>query len=462
MSSSNLHFHRIEQIIDFFLIADLTSSQRSSLISNLLHYERLTGLRLIENGDAILTILEQDFRSLHVPSASTPLFLSDQARLDQSDYQHRACPLLDAQSSSILRTLQDDLAILHGTSAAPSQERGTKGRRARSSSSSVTVINASEVSTANDVRERRTPNEVELPNSTLTTGASRIPAMKHKSRLANAPPLSRSTDHGSRPYKRRPLAADFFVPDPASERTSVDTGAKIYSGEDITELIEEEKANVLKPERTRAERHNIAHDDTLMEYESAKEPVVVDSSTSSSFSREQDSNIETSIQSPIGVSLQPQDDNMTRNSSFAQDTTACTDSGPRSPALKDRKRKQSPVKCSERKKSGFAATEQKPEVSLLAQSIGLQCLNGHLDPRILGIEFHSLEFVPIDKYHPRYQDGRRDPRVRSVIYRNNAASPIARWRPTYDSYRPASGTYHTGFRQRHITARQRQKGESAK
>ncbi|KAL8863727.1 MAG: hypothetical protein Q9198_010392 [Flavoplaca austrocitrina] len=260
---------------------------------------------------------------------------------------------------------------------------------------------------------------------------------------------------------RRP-SLDQPIMDPASERTSVDTGAKIYNGEDMTELIEEEKANVLKPERTRAERHNITHDDTLMEYESAKEPVVVDSSTSSSFSREQDSNIETSIRSPIGVSLQPQDDNMTRNSSFAQDTTACTDSGPRSPALKDRKRKQIPVKCSDRKKSGFAATEQKPEVSLLAQSIGLQCLNGHLDPRILGIEFHSLEFVPIDKYHPRYQDGRRDPRVRSVIYRNNAASPIARWRPTYDSYRPASDTYHTGFRQRHITARQRQKGESAK
>ncbi|KAL8978893.1 MAG: hypothetical protein Q9205_005638, partial [Flavoplaca limonia] len=381
MSSSNLHFHRIEQIIDFFLIADLTSSQRSSLISNLLHYERLTGLRLIENGDAILTILEQDFRSLHVPFASTPLFLSEQARLDQSDYQHRACPLLDAQSSSILRTLQDDLAILHGTSAAPSQERGTKGRRARSSSSSVTVINESEVSTANDVRERRTPNEVELPNSTLTTGASRIPAIKHKSRLANAPPLSRSTDHGSRPYKRRPLAADFFVPDPASERTSVDTGAKIYSGEDMTELIEEEKANVLKPERTRAERHNISHDDTLMEYEARRNLWSLTHQHPAA-----------SVENRIATLRQAYD--------HLLDTTACTDSGPRSPALKDRKRKQIPVKCSDRKKSGFAATEQKPEVSLLAQSIGLQCLNGHLDPRILGIEFHSLEFVPIDKYHP--------------------------------------------------------------
>ncbi|KAL9632183.1 MAG: hypothetical protein Q9204_003894, partial [Flavoplaca sp. TL-2023a] len=364
MSFSNLHFDRIEQIIDFFLIADLTSSQRSSLISNLLHYERLTGLRLIENGDAILTVLEQDFRSLHVPSATTTLFLSDQARLDQSDYQHSAGSLLDAQSSSILRTLHEDLAILHGTSAAPRQGRGAKVRRARSSPSSVTVINASGVSRANDVRERRTPNEVELPNGTLTTGASRIPAIKHKSWLANAPPLSRSADHGSRPYKRRPLAADFFVPDPASERTSVDTGAEVYSGEDITELIEEEKADVLKMERTRAGRHNITHDETLMENESAKEHVVVGSSTSSSLVREQGNNIETSMGSPIGVSLQPQDDNMTRSSSFAQDTAACSESGPPSPALKDRKRKQSPGKCSERKKLGFAATERKPEVSL--------------------------------------------------------------------------------------------------
>ena len=376
MSSSNLHFHRIEQIIDFFLIADLTSSQRSSLISNLLHYERLTGLRLIDNGDAILTILEQDFRSLHVPSVSTTLFLSDQASLDQSDHQHRACPLLDAQSSSILRTLQDDLSILHGTYAAPRQEGGTTVRWARSSSSSVKVINGSEVSRANDLRVRRRPNEVELPNGTLTTGASRAPIIKYRSCLAHAPPLSRSTDHESRPYKKRPSAADFFIADPVSERTFVDTGAEIYSGGDITELIEEEKADVLKMETTRVERHNITHNDTLIEYESAKEPVVVDSSKSSSFSREQDSNIETSRRSPIGVSVQPQDDNMTRNSSFAQDTAACSDSGPRSPALKDRKRKQSPVKCSGRKKLGFAATEQKPEVSLVMPSLTTIILAG--------------------------------------------------------------------------------------
>ncbi|KAL9024407.1 MAG: hypothetical protein Q9180_007910, partial [Flavoplaca navasiana] len=370
MSSSNLHFDRIEQIINFFLLADLTSSQRSSLISNLLQYERLTGLRLINNGDAILTILEQDFRSLHVPSASTSPFLSDQGRLGQSDYQHSAGSLLDAQSSSILRTLQDDLAILHGTSAAPRQGRGPKVRRARSSSSSVKVINPSEVSRANDVRERRTPNEVELSNGTLTTGPSGIPVIKHKSCLAHAPPLSRSTDHKSRPYKKRPLAADFFVPDPASERAFVDTGAKVDSGEDITDLIEEEKANVLKTERTKAEGHNITHDDTLTEYESAKEPMVVDSLTSSSLVKGQGSDNYTSIQSPLGVFIRPQEHNMARNSSFAQDTAACSDSGPRSPdaeerpSIKDRKRKQSPGECSERKKLGLGATERKPEVSL--------------------------------------------------------------------------------------------------
>ncbi|KAI4267951.1 MAG: hypothetical protein LQ337_008111 [Flavoplaca oasis] len=374
MSSSNLHYDRIKQIIDFFLIANLTSSQRSSLISNLLHYEKLTGLHLIDNGDAILTILEQDFRSLHVPSASTSLFLPDQGRLDQSNHQHRACPLLHAQSSSILRTLQDDLAILHGTSAAPRQEGRIKIRRARSSSSSVKVINASEVSRANELRERRRQNEVGLPDGTLTTGASRIPVIKYQSCLAHAPPLSGSTDHESRPYKKRPLAADFFVSDPASERTFVDTGAEVDSGGDVTELIEEEKANVRNMEKRKAEHHNITHGDTLIEYESAKEPMDVDSSTSSSLVRGQGSDNETSMRSPIGVFLRPQGDNMTTNSSFAQDIAACSESGPRAPdaeeriALRDRKWKQSPVNCSERKKSGFAAAERKPEVSLVTPS----------------------------------------------------------------------------------------------
>lgn len=117
MSSSSLHYDRIEQIIGFFLQQKLTLSQRSLLISDLLYYERLSGLRLIQNGDSVLTVLEEDVRTLHTTSSTAPLFHSEQKLPDSANHERMIDSLLDAQCASASKILREDTGILHPLSA---------------------------------------------------------------------------------------------------------------------------------------------------------------------------------------------------------------------------------------------------------------------------------------------------------------------------------------------------------
>ncbi|KAI4272608.1 MAG: hypothetical protein L6R38_006559 [Xanthoria sp. 2 TBL-2021] len=380
MSSSTLHYDRIEQIVHFFLLPKLNSSQLSLLISNLLYYERLTGLRLIDNGDSALTVLEEDVHILHTSSSTTPLFHSEQNLSDQTNYERRIGSLLDAQCPSALKILREDLGVLHTLSAGPVLKDQANGEpkfidqnhqlyplqkpiaqqaQARSwALSSVEFIDLSKASRAKIVEEKRTAankDSVSTRSQTPATGKNRNPVTEYKKCLAYAPPLSGSTNQKSGSQKKRPVAADFFPLNGASTSVLTKSGKGTCNSGDITQLIEVEKAKVLKNgELVTAERNpSIGHvavtkcgrttvDDHLRDTvqppyrdypHGRKESNVIDLTASDESIGEQGSPHK-SIGSPLGVSPRPQGNKIII--SDAQDAAASLHSTPRSPHAEDR------------------------------------------------------------------------------------------------------------------------------
>lgn len=407
MSFSTQHFDRIEQIVDFFLLPKLTSSQRSVLISNLLYYEKLTGLRLIDNGDSALTVLEEDVRILHTSSSSTPLFHSEQELSDQTNHERRIGSLLDAQCLSALEIFREDLGILHTLSAGPVLRDQANGgakfidqihqlyplqkpiaqqAQARSwSLSSVESIDLPEASRAEIVEEERTAANKEIISTgsqNPATGANRTPVAENKKGLAYAPPLSGSTNQKSGSKRKRPVAADFFLLDSASKSVSTKPGKGTCNSGDITQLIEVEKAKVLKnEERMIAERNpsigQIALikcgrktvDDHLRDtvqppyrdYPHGGKESTVNDLTASDESIGEHGSPDKSIGSPIGVFSRPQGNKITI--SDAQDAAASLHCTPRSPhaeirpAVKLQKRKRVAEETGKRKRMSTTLME---------------------------------------------------------------------------------------------------------
>ncbi|KAL8649072.1 MAG: hypothetical protein Q9226_005734 [Calogaya cf. arnoldii] len=268
MTPSRLDFDRIEQIVKFFLLPKLSSSQTSSLISSLLHYGHSISLPLIELGDTFLTVLEDDIQSLHSSSTTTSLSWSEKQSVCQTNHEQRIGSLLEAQSPSTLRILQEDIAILHAPFAVipgfrnqangepkcidrhhqPDPLQEVLPEQLQPLVLSVHPMDFSVESKFPIVKLPASKDKLSTGSQAPATSANNNPLNGQGKLLADAPPLPMLMDPRSGPKKRRPVAADFFDPSdaPGLEVASAKPGAGTYSSEDITQLIEEEKANALK------------------------------------------------------------------------------------------------------------------------------------------------------------------------------------------------------------------------
>ncbi|KAL8999546.1 MAG: hypothetical protein Q9169_001634 [Polycauliona sp. 2 TL-2023] len=246
MSPSNVHYDRIEQIIEFFLADKSPSSHKPLLISNLLDYENLTGLRLIDSGNAALKFLEEDIQTLHTSSFETPPILSLQKTSHEINHDPKIGTLLDAQSSSMLKILREDLESLHGSEfiACLSRKPVPYKRQPPTSLPCIETADLSEISRAKFLEGR-----VALPSPTIPlpklplreSEAERGPVVRSDRRLAFAPPLSNKRFV----RKKRPVAADFFSHGGTTNSNPSRPIGETDSDEDITQLIGEEKANML-------------------------------------------------------------------------------------------------------------------------------------------------------------------------------------------------------------------------
>ncbi|CAO1603055.1 hypothetical protein XANCAGTX0491_006647 [Xanthoria calcicola] len=248
MSSSSLRYNQIEQMVGFLLHQKLTSSQRSLLISDLLHYNNLSGLRLIDNDDSVLTVLKEDIGILHTTSSTAPLFDSELSLPDPANHERIIGSLLDAQCPSALKILREDIRILHTSSVGqpcslqesiPQQAQ----LQARWLPPSIESVGFSESFRVKIVeQERKAAN-----HDTLFTGcqnpaaaANELLISEGKRILAYAPPLSGSTSQTPGFKRKRPVAADFFPLDSASKIAPTKPEKDICR--DVEELIEGEKA----------------------------------------------------------------------------------------------------------------------------------------------------------------------------------------------------------------------------
>ncbi|KAL8852304.1 MAG: hypothetical protein Q9221_002800 [Calogaya cf. arnoldii] len=426
MASSPLHYNRIQQIVKFYLFSELTSSQRSSLISNLLHYEQVTGLRLVDNGDAFLTVLEDDIRLLHTSSNTISLPWSKKRRLRQTKHERSIRSLLDAQSPSALRILQEDIASLHAPFATipgfknqsngepkciarhyqPNQLQEVLPEPLQPLVLSVHPMDVSVESKFPVVKLPASKDKFSTGSQAPATSANNLPVTGYRTLLANAPPLSASTDPEPNPKKkRRRMAADFFDPDGASKAEAVSTkpGVGSYSSEDITNLIEVEKAKALKKgslmmaerngclDNVAAAKSNTSGRSGYLRYtmkppetdyscdpsteyaHRRKNPSIIDLTVSEESTGEQAGLDNEHSRSPLDVSSRPQgnNNNMTSSSLAPQDVTVFVQGTPRSPhakdtpAVKERKRKRDLVETNKRKRISTTSMQLQPGASLV-------------------------------------------------------------------------------------------------
>ncbi|KAL8725560.1 MAG: hypothetical protein Q9166_007283 [cf. Caloplaca sp. 2 TL-2023] len=273
MNTSSPSHAYLSKFVDFIGFKKLTEGQWQSLISALLRCDRLTGLRLISKGISILTVLEEDLRLLHASSSRCPPFSIKQTALSKCGHERMIGVQLDAQSASVLKILQEDVSTLHACST-PSSADGQCGslplslrlavkvvertnptsvhaaveehRQAPPCSPSLELIDAAKWQGATYTKDRSNGKESptvdrgsrtssNIHGLTTSTAGSFDPPIGRG--LARAPPLSDVSGQTSTPQVRRPVAADFFHLEVTPELKS----AK-YSADDITSLIEEEKA----------------------------------------------------------------------------------------------------------------------------------------------------------------------------------------------------------------------------
>ncbi|KAL8672385.1 MAG: hypothetical protein Q9168_003158 [Polycauliona sp. 1 TL-2023] len=259
MTSTSLHYDRIKQIVDFFVSPKLTAQQNSLLISNLLSYEKLTGLRLIDAGDTSLTVFEEDVQIIHTSSVLALSNLSEQKTGGQTGLERMVGSPLEAQSSSVLKILREDLGILHTTDAGPDRESGAdkdaqlnsrdqpissfRQTRPRPWSLPIDSTGHSRPPGAKVGNEPRVmlnqgaPFTVSLNQGNLVDAA---PVAGYMPYLAYAPPLSEPAAQKQSPNKKRSVAVDFFPSNITTETGSTQPPRRdAYS---VDQLIEEEKA----------------------------------------------------------------------------------------------------------------------------------------------------------------------------------------------------------------------------
>ncbi|KAL8916773.1 MAG: hypothetical protein Q9172_006128 [Xanthocarpia lactea] len=251
---------QLERFVSFYILPMLIPSQRSLLISNLVRYDQLTGVGLLSKSNLFLTTLEEDIQILHISSFTLPQTTPEQNLLLQTDYDRNVGLKLDAPSPTALRVLQEDLTILHRSSAKPpliSQANGEHGltakinepyplrntilRPARNHSPSVEAVDVSEWPGVETVKYKSmAPAGERLSTSIkpLNNSPERGPATGYKKNLAYSNP----TTHESGPKRKRPVAADFFTPDCTPRPKSSKQGMSDFSSEDITRLLQVEKA----------------------------------------------------------------------------------------------------------------------------------------------------------------------------------------------------------------------------
>ena len=237
---------RLEQFVSFYFLPMLTPSQRSLLISSLVHYDLLTGVDLLSKSNLFLTTLEEDIQILHISSSTLPPTTPEQNLLLQTDYDRNIGLKLDAQSLTALRILQEDLTILHRSSAKqPYPLRNTILQPARIYSPSVEAVDDSQWPGVETVKYKSTApigERLSTGAEPLKTSPERGPATGYKQKLAYAPPLSNPTTHESGPKQKRPVAADFFTPDCTPRPKSSKQGMSDFNSEDTTRLLQVEKA----------------------------------------------------------------------------------------------------------------------------------------------------------------------------------------------------------------------------
>ncbi len=253
-SSSSLPYDRIEQMVGFFLQQKLTSSQRSLLISDLLHYNNLSGLRLIDNDDSVLTVLKEDIGILHTTSSTALLFDSELSLPDPANHERIIGSLLDAQCPSALKILREDIRILHTSSVGQPcslqesipQQAQFQARWLPPSIESVGFSESSRVKIVEQERKAANHDTLFIGCQNPATAANEFLISERKRILAYAPPLSGSTSQTPGSQRKRPAASDFFPLDSASKMAPTKPEKDDCSGQDVEDLIEGEKAKVLK------------------------------------------------------------------------------------------------------------------------------------------------------------------------------------------------------------------------
>ncbi|KAL8862726.1 MAG: hypothetical protein Q9178_001224 [Gyalolechia marmorata] len=255
---------RLDRSVSFYILPMLTPSQRSLLISNLVHYDLLAGVGLLSKSNLFLTTLDEDIQILHISSLTLPQTTPEQNLLLQTDHDRNVGLKLEAPSAAALRVLQEDLTILHRSSAKPpliSQANGEHGltattnepsslrntilQPARNHSPSIEAVDVSEwpgVETVIYKSTAPTGERLSTGIESLKNLPERGPAIGYKKNLAYAPPLSNPTTHESGTKRKRPVAADFFTPDCTPRPKSSKQGMSDFSSEDITRFRQVEKA----------------------------------------------------------------------------------------------------------------------------------------------------------------------------------------------------------------------------
>lgn len=241
-------------MVGFFLQQKLTSSQRSLLISDLLHYNNLSGLRLIDNDDSVLTVLKEDIGILHTTSSTALLFDSELSLPDPANHERIIGSLLDAQCPSALKILREDIRILHTSSVGQPcslqesipQQAQFQARWLPPSIESAGFSESTKVKIVEQERKAANHDTLFTGCQNPATAANEFLISERKRILAYAPPLSGSTSQTPGSQRKRPVASDFFPLDSASKIAPTKPEKDICSSDDVEELIEGEKENVLK------------------------------------------------------------------------------------------------------------------------------------------------------------------------------------------------------------------------
>ncbi|KAI4121503.1 MAG: hypothetical protein LQ338_006323 [Usnochroma carphineum] len=112
-------------------------------------------------------------------------------------------------------------------------------------------------STSSEPPSRRLSEIPDGHSSSSTDGPAPLDEQQHR-RLAEAPPLSRTSDSTSSHSSKRLTAAAFFTPDSTPEYEGSSAGSTSFSDQDLTELLEEEKSKATATGKGTEEPNNHA------------------------------------------------------------------------------------------------------------------------------------------------------------------------------------------------------------